>query len=450
MSDRLKALREQQAKLVADARAKLEEIADDTEESRAKEIETEYDKIMADYDSLDERAKREEELVKRQKAIEEREAELEEVNDDKRPGKEERSASGSGQETLTPEQEREKRETDYHDAFISYLRWGNEGLTKEHRDAIVGRRKEVREFLGEGEARAQGVASAGAGGALVPEGFMAELVKSLLAYGPMNDGAIVRRIETATGNDLPWPTLDDTSNKGRLISENAQVTGTDVTFSSKTLGAYKYSSDLILVSNELLQDSALNTEQIIRDALAERIGRILNQHFTTGTGSSQPNGILTASTLGKETASPTAFTANEIIDLEHSVDPAYRSDPSCRFMYNDTTFKQIRKLTDGQGNYLWQPADLRVGAPASFLGYPYSVNQDVSSVGGQSPSGDDKPILFGAFNRYVVRMVRMFAVRRLTERYADYDQVGFVGFTRADGELLDTSAVKHMRMHVED
>src|SRR5690606_11276142 len=151
----------------------------------------------------------------------------------------------------------------------------------------------------------------------------------------MNDGGIVRRIETATGNAIPWPTLDDTSNKGSLLTENTQVNPQDLTFNTKTLNAYKYSSDLILVSNELLQDSALDVESIIRMALAERIGRILNEHFTTADGSSKPHGIVTASSLGVTAASQSAITADELIDLEHSVDPAYRSDPSCRFMFND-------------------------------------------------------------------------------------------------------------------
>jgi HK97 family phage major capsid protein len=444
MSDRLKELRDQQAKLVVDARAKLEEITDDIDESRAKEIESEYDKMMADYDKLDARAKREEELIKRQEAIDKHAAELESVDTSRRPKGDERHVNGAG--TEGSEKDRTKAAEAERKAFVNYLRYGMDGLDAEQRSIFASRRNELRTLLGESEARAQGVASSGAGGALVPEGFMAELVTSLKAYGPMNDDGIVRRIETATGNAIPWPTLDDTSNKGSLLSENTQVSTQDVTFGTKTLNAYKYSSDLILVSNELLQDSAIDVESIVRMALAERIGRILNEHFTTADGSSKPNGIVTASSLGVTAASQSAITADELIDLEHSVDPAYRSDPSCRFMFNDATFKLIRKLKDGQGNYLWQPADLRTGSPATLLGYPFSINQDIATgESGESPATQEKTVIFGAMNRYVVRLVLMFAVRRLTERYADYDQVGFVGFTRADGELLDTAAVKHLR-----
>lgn len=445
MTDRLKELRDQQAKLVVDARAKLEEITDDIDESRAKEIESQYDKMMGDYDKLDARAKREEELVKRQEATEKHAAELESVDTSRRPKGDERHVNGAGAEDA--EKASKKSTEAERKAFQNYLRYGMDGLNPEERSILSSRKNDLRALMGEAEARAQGVASTGAGAALVPEGFMAELITSLKAFGPMNDDGIVRRIQTATGNAIPWPTLDDTSNKGSLLSENTQVNTQDVTFGTKTLNAYKYSSDLILVSNELLQDSAIDVEGIVRMALAERIGRILNEHFTTADGSSKPNGIVSASTLGVTAAAQSTITADELIDLEHSVDPAYRSDPSARFMFNDTTFKLIRKLKDGQGNYLWQPADLRIASPSTLLGYPYSINQDIATgESGESPATQEKSVIFGAMNRYVVRMVLMFAVRRLTERYADYDQVGFVGFTRADGELLDAAAVKHLRM----
>lgn len=439
-TETLKTLREEQETALAEARTALDEI-ETADESRSKELEEQHDRAMARYDELEVKAEREEKHAERQRKLAERQDELNQIDKDKRPGGGERTAKGAGETEDTPEA-REKKKAE---AFGAFLRHGFGGCTDEQREIIRAQSREVRQIVGENEARAQGVSTSAAGGALVPEDFMAELVKSLKAFGPMNDAEIVNRIETATGADLPWPTVDDTSNEGALLAENTQVGEQDVTFSSKTLEAYKYTTKLIRVSNELLQDSVFNVEEWLRMLMAERVGRILNRHFTTGTGSSQPNGIATASTLGVTAASSTTLTADELIDLEHSVDPAYRSDPSCRFMFNDDTFKIIRKLKDGQSNYLWQPADLRVGAPASFLGYPYSVNQAMNSFEGISPDGDNRPVIFGAMNRYAVRMVRALAVRRLTERYADYDQVGFVGFMRADGELMDTAAVKHLK-----
>lgn len=413
----LKELREKQATLVAQARAKLDEIADDTEESRAKEIEAEYDRIMADYDRFEERVSREEALAERQARLDE--------PDPRRP---------VGEDTVVkPEAEQEASPQERHAAaFRNYLRYGSEGLAPEQR-AILVRMREPQ------ETRAQGVAVGSEGGYLVPEGFQAELMVSLKAYGPMNDMGIVRQLTTATGNSIPWPTMDDTSNTGALIAENTQVALAEIAFGTKQLDAYKYTSGVVLVASELLQDSALDVEAIVRSAMAERIGRIANTHLTTGDGTGKPNGIVTASAQGFTAASGTAITFDDMIELEHSVDPAYRGDPSVRWMFHDTTLKALRKIKDAEGNYIWQPADVRTGAPPTILTYPFSVNQAMAAIGLSA-----KSVLFGACNRYVARLVKQFAIRRLVERYADYDQTGFIGFTRLDGELLDAGALKHL------
>lgn len=401
-------LREKQQKLVSDARALLADIKDDTAEARVAELESQHDAAMAEYDRLEARIRREE-------ALEARERDLN-AADDRRPNGEDRSVQGSRQENAD-----EARAA----AFRSYLRHGLEDMPAEER-------KIVREM------RAQAVGTDSKGGYLVPEGFMAELVKSLKAWGPMLDPGVTRVLTTTAGNSIPWPTMDDTSNEGSLIGENTQVTETEVAFGTKTLEAYKYTSGVVLVSAELLQDSAIDVEGTVRSAMAERIGRIGNRHLTVGTGSSQPNGIVTAATAVTGVAAAAALTFDDMIELFHAVDPAYRDDPSVRFMFNDGTLKSLRKIKDTvTGNYIWQPADVRTGAPATILDKPYSINQAMAAIG-----ASNKSVAFGAFNRYVVRMVREFAIRRLVERYADYDQTGFIGFTRLDGELLDAGAVK--------
>ncbi|MDX0719702.1 phage major capsid protein [Sinorhizobium medicae] len=403
-------LREKQQKLVSDARALLADIKDDTAEARVAELESQHDAAMAEYDRLEARIKREE-------ALEARERDLN-AADDRRPNGEDRSVQGGPQENAD-----EARAA----AFRSYLRHGLEDMPAEER-------KIVREM------RAQAVGTDSKGGYLVPEGFMAELVKSLKAWGPMLDPGITRVLTTTAGNSIPWPTMDDTSNEGALIGENTQVTESEVAFGTKTLEAYKYTSGVVLVSAELLQDSAIDVEGTVRSAMAERIGRIGNRHLTVGTGSSQPNGIITAATAVTGVAAAAAITFDNLIDLFHAVDPAYRDDPSARWMFNDGTLKALRKIKDVEDRYVWQPADVRTGAPATILEKPYSINQAVAAIG-----ASNKSVVFGAFNRYVVRMVREFAIRRLVERYADYDQTGFIGFTRLDGELLDAAAVKTLQ-----
>ncbi|RAS16126.1 phage major capsid protein [Ensifer adhaerens] len=403
-------LREKQQKLVADARALLADIKDDTAEARVAELETQHDAAMAEFDRLEARIKREE-------VLEERERDLN-AGDERRPTGEDRSVQGGRQEDAA-----EVRAA----AFRSYLRHGLDDMPAEQR-------KIVREM------RAQGVGTDSKGGYLVPEGFMAELVKSLKAWGPMLDPGITRQLTTSTGNSIPWPTMDDTSNEGALIGENTQVTESELAFGTKTLDAYKYTSGVVLVSAELLQDSAIDVEGTVRAAMAERIGRIGNRHLTVGTGSNQPNGIVTAATAVTGVAAAAAITFDNLIDLFHAVDPAYRDDPSTRWMFNDGTLKALRKIRDAEDRYVWQPADVRTGAPATILEKPYSINQAVAAIG-----ASNKSVVFGAFNRYVVRMVREFAIRRLVERYADYDQTGFIGFTRLDGELLDAAAVKTLQ-----
>jgi HK97 family phage major capsid protein len=278
------------------------------------------------------------------------------------------------------------------------------------------------------------VGTASAGGYLVPEGYQAEIIRTMKDYGAVMD--VARVLNTDAGNALPWPTVDDTSQVGALLAENTQVSEQDVTLATKQLDAYKYTSKLVRVSWELLQDSAFNVEDLLRDLLGERVGRILNQHFTTGTGSSQPNGIVTGATSGKTAAGVAAITADELIDLQHSVDRAYRNERT-RWMMSDTALASIRKLKDADNQYLWVPG-LRDGADDTLLGRPVVVNTDMAV-----PAAGVKSVLFGDFFAgYVVRLVRGFELIRLDERYADYAQSGFVGFARADGEVVNTAAYK--------
>jgi HK97 family phage major capsid protein len=407
---KLTEIREKQAKLVADARAKLDEIVDGTPEARARELEAEHDRIMAEWDRLEGLAKREEQLASR-------EAELAR-GDPRRPRGEDATV------TAEPAADAEEARAS---AFRAYLRGGLDGMTAEER-------KLLREMRAQSTADAQG-------GYTIPQGFMAELIVSLKAWGPMLDPGVTRQLVTATGNQIDWPTLNDTGNQAYRLGENAQVTGADgdLAFGNKQLDAYKYASGAILVSSELMQDSAFDIEAIIRAAMAERFGRKLNADLTTGDGAGDPNGIVTASTLGTNAAAAAAISFDDLIELEHSLDPAYRADPSCRWMFHDTSLKQLRKVKDLEGNYIWQPADARSGAPAAILNHPYVINQAMAV-----PAATARSVLFGAMNRYIVRRVQEIAIRRLVERYADFDQVGFIGFARFDGELLDTAAVKHL------
>jgi HK97 family phage major capsid protein len=421
----LAALREKQARIVAEARERLAEIKDDTPAARVAELETQHDTAMAEYDRLEKNAVREEALIAKEAAL------AAVADESRRPGGGDAVVvPGSQTQTETPEKIDEQRKT----AFRHYLTSGAENMPNELR-RFLAKGAEQRTFGAQGT----GGADFGYGQYLIPQGFMAELVKSLKAWGPMLDPGVTRRLDTATGATIPWPTMNDTSNTGALIAENAQVTLSEIDFGTLSLDAFKYTSGVVLVSSELLQDSALDVEGIVRDAMSERIGRIGNNHLTVGTGSGQPHGIMVAAGAGATAASATSIVFDDLINLFHSVDPLYRASPTCKFMFSDGTLKALRKLKDGEGDYIWQAANPKDGAPATILQSPYVINQDVAAIGTGA-----KSVAFGDFNKYVVRMVKEFAIRRLVERYADYDQTGFIGFTRLDGELLDTAAVKRL------
>lgn len=339
-------------------------------------------------------------------------------------------------------------------AFRKWLRWGNEALDSEERSllrpaaATEGRKRgsdveiRLRPTVDAPEFRGQTVGTGSAGGFTVPEGFSTEWEISMKAFGGMRQAS--RIVPTASGNDLPWPTANDTGNVGELLAEEASIgSHVGVTVGQIILKAYKYSSKLVQVSTELLEDSAFNIAGELGRMLGERIARITNTHFTTGDNSSKPQGAVTGSSLGKTAASATAVTVDELIDLEHSVDPAYRVGPNVRFMFNDSTLAAIRKLTKADwagGIPVWQPG-LASGVPSTILGHQYIINQDMASI-----ATGNKSVLFGDFSKYLIRDVAGFRLRRLEELYAATDQVGFIAFTRHDGRVLDagTDPIKHL------
>jgi HK97 family phage major capsid protein len=290
---------------------------------------------------------------------------------------------------------------------------------------------------------ALGVGSGAIGGYTVKDEMMKSLEVSLLAYGGMRQAATV--IRTETGADLPWPTVNDTANKGRRISENSGLTNTDVAFNQIVFNAFKYTSDYVLVAWEFLQDSTINAASVLGDLLGIRIARILNDELTTGTGSGQPNGIVTAAGSGvTSVADPPTY--DNIIDLVHSVDPAYR-EQGAKFMLSDATLKTIKKIKvlqysgDTTGVPLWQPS-LTAGQPNRIHDYEYVINQSMAS-----PGSSAKKMLFGALQKYMIRDVRDVTLVRLDERFAELGQVAFLAFSRHDGDLLDsgTDPVKYMQ-----
>ena len=209
------------------------------------------------------------------------------------------------------------------------------------------------------EERQQGTTPDAAGGYTVPQGMMQAIEIALLQWGVTR--AYSNVVRTATGREVPWPTVNDTNNKGEIIAENAAVNQQDVVFGQATTKPYMYSSKYVPVSLQLMQDSATNMQALLGRLLGERIGRIQADHFTTGTGTGQPRGITIDSPAGKTLASAGVITTDDIYDLKHSVDPAYRQTGQ-GFVFADATLAALKKLKDSENRPLWQPG-LAVGEP---------------------------------------------------------------------------------------
>jgi HK97 family phage major capsid protein len=281
-------------------------------------------------------------------------------------------------------------------AFTNYLRVGLNGL--DDSDAHEMRRRYVANINAgalQGVRNAQS-SSGTQGGYIIPTGFSGMLEVAKKWFGGIANG-FVGHFKTETGNPFPWPTIDDVNNTGRIIGQNVQVTETDLTFGQITFNAYIFSSDLVLVPLALMEDSYFNISALVADLLGTRLGRLYNQQCTIGlgTGSSAPTGIVTAVVAaGNVLTLPTGETAsiayNDLVNLEHSVDPAYRFNPTTAWMFSDAVLKLLKKLVDGNGRPLWQPgltASFQEGAAVNLeatkptiLGHPYLVNSGGSAV----------------------------------------------------------------------
>jgi len=361
-------------------------------------------------------------------------------------------APGTSGGSESPEQLGERREG----AMRDWMMYGTDGLTPEargllaptqasadgtdHTQRIIGSRdaRTIR-FAGPRERRALAVGTTTAGGFAIPQGFSGQLEASLLEYGGMMTAGNV--FDTDSGADLPWPTYDDTAQVGAILAENTGASEQDVTFGQIIFKAYKYSSKMVRVPIELMQDSAFAIDSFLAPVLGERLGRILNTHFTVGTNSSQPQGVVAASSAGKTgiTGQTVAVIYDDLVDLIHSIDPAIRRQAGVAFMMNDLSVRVVRKLKDSTGRPLWEPG-VQVGQPDSLLGYNVLVNQDVAVM-----AANAKSILFGNFKKYMIRRVKDVTLVRLVERYGELHQIAFLAFARFDGRLLDpgTDPVKH-------
>lgn len=319
---------------------------------------------------------------------------------------------------------------EYKAAYRSYLRFGLGGMKPDQR-AIL------QPYYGATPVNSRAMMTTGSAGAVVPEDFYSSFVEALQAFGGMRQ-ARTTKLSTTSGAPLPIPLVDDTHNQGEILGEgsNVDTEGTDPEMGSKTLGSYMYTSKMVRISIQLLQDCAFNLEAWLSKALAARIGRATNNHYTNGNGTTQPEGIVTVAGEGVIDA-VLDLDYFDLIALEHSVDPAYRAN-GAQWMFHDTTLallKQIKAVEDGRP--LWLPG-LAVNAPDTLLGYQYVINQSMPQAEAAA-----KAILFGDFSYYFIRDVMADTrILRLEERFAEFLQVGFLGFFRTDGLFASPTEIE--------
>lgn len=377
-----------------------------TEEKRAlsDEEKAKWDAADADIQAIDGRITH----VKRSKELEEIEAR-------------QREQHGSGKPV-------DQKSEEYRSVFAKFIKVGADGLSAEERQLLV----ESRAVAG------QITTTDAQGGYLVPKEMSAEFEKALLAFGGMR--VFGNPFPTAGGGTLNWPTVNDTSSKATIIGQLEASTAAQKSLGNVAFGGYTYRTPIIPVSLELLNDSMINIEQLLTELLSESIFRGSNEHFTTGDGTTQPQGVITGGTKGAD-GSVSAISFDNLIDLMHSVDPAYRASLKAAWLMNDNTLKLLKKLKDSNGQYIWQPS-LRDGSPDMILGKPYVINQDMTDVGASA-----KSVAFGDGSKFKIREIGNLVIKRLDERYADQLAVGFIGFARYDSKLVDagTHPIKYLQ-----
>jgi len=315
---------------------------------------------------------------------------------------------------------------------------------------VAGERRSVEFSMASAEARANelfvSTTGSSTGGQLVPTTF----VDSLIEYMVVNSGVLAVEptiIRTDSGETLTMPRVSAITGAASIIAEGAALSNARPAFDQVSLSAYKYGF-LRQLSPELVSDSAVNILEFLARDGGRAMGNGLGAHLLAGTGTGQPQGVLTAATLGKTgpTGATGGFGAQNtvgqggdlLIDLIYSVIAPYRANG--KFLMHDSTLASIRKLKDSNGVYVWAPG-LTADTPGTILGYPVFTDPNMPTVALSA-----KSILFGDFSTYAVRLVGPVRYERSDDYAFANDLITYRTLLRADGKQLDTTgAIKYFQ-----
>jgi HK97 family phage major capsid protein len=273
-------------------------------------------------------------------------------------------------------------------------------------------------------------------GSPVPTSFYDQVIMLARTVGPMLQTSTV--LNTASGENLQIPSLAQYSTAA-IVGEGTAIAESDPVFNSFiTLGAYKFSF-LVQLSRELVEDSGVDILRFLADQTGNELGVRVNAALTTGSGTNQPKGIVVASAVGVTggTAVSGAFTADNLIDLVYSVDTAGRRLAGSGFQMNAKSIGAMRKLKDTAGNFVFQPA-LSADANDLLLGYPVFENPAMADTATSA-----KSVIFGHLPSYFVRSVGGIKLDRSDDFAFSTDLITFRATMRVDGNLPQTSHVKH-------
>jgi HK97 family phage major capsid protein len=285
------------------------------------------------------------------------------------------------------------------------------------------------------EQRALSRATGAAGNFLVPTDFYNQIIRSLRFMGSVAQLATEYNTQNGDSIQIPANTAHGTAS---WTSENGSYTPSDETFAQVTLGANKASSKII-VSEELLQDSAFPLDSFLAQEFGERIGVLENTAYIKGSGTGQPQGLLSSATASNittataATGNATAFSYAALVTAVFTLPKQYRDNAS--FIVNDQAARNLYLMVDSQNRPLWN-VNVATSGPDTFLGYPIYTDPDVPA-----PAANNISVLFGDWKRtYVVRRVSGFSLQRQNELHSDNGQVGFRGFERVDGKVVLAAA----------
>lgn len=340
-----------------------------------------------------------------------------------------------------------KLDLDAEESFddIDSFRKDKKELSAEQRAVDIFLRKSAREMNND-EAllirNTMSTTTSSEGGYSVQSEVANQFIDALKAYGFMR--AEASQITTSLGNPLSWPTTDGTAETGEWVAQNTTATAADVTFGTVAVNVFKAGSKVITVPIELLQDSNIDIQALVFARMITRIGRISNVGYTTGTGTGQPQGFVGVSSVGKvgTTGQTTSIIYDDLVDLIDSLDVAYQQNGarSC-FMFSQTLRKVLRKIKDTTGRPIWTPsydAGISTGHTDTLLGYDVCLNNDLAV-----PAANAKSLAFGQFDKYLIRDALDISLFRFDDSaYMTKGQVGFLGWARTGGNLLDVNAVK--------